>query len=86
MASLETVVSADAARSMWKWRGSLAGVPVVTSAHGYVRRVECARGLAQFMLALERAQPDAGIIRHFGARSLREYENEPAFSMHLGSR
>jgi hypothetical protein len=46
-------------------------------AHPYLRRIECVRGLDQFLAAMRVADPQAGMLRHFGVRSLRAYVQQP---------
>lgn len=66
----------DAARGVWTWRVALPGGPAAVAVHPYLRRVECARGLAQFVASAAAADPADGVVRHFGPHSLRGYRTE----------
>jgi len=57
----------------WSWEVSLGDAAVAVSVHGYARRIECMRGLHQFLAAARVADPEAGVVRYFGAHSLRGY-------------
>jgi hypothetical protein len=58
---------------LWTWQLSLGAEPVAVSVHPYMRRIECARGLSQFLAAARVADPDDGVVRHFGPHSLRGF-------------
>lgn len=66
----------DALRGVWTWRVVLDGRPAAVAVHPYLRRVECARGLAQFVASAAAADPADGVVRHFGPHSLRGYRTE----------
>ena len=66
-----TLTSAD---GLWAWHAALDDIPLAMCVHGYARRVECARGLTQFLAAARIADPDEGVVRYFGPHSLRGYE------------
>ncbi len=56
----------------WGWQLAAGGVDAV-STHSYLRRVECLRGFAQFGQMARAADPGDGVVRHFGANTLRGY-------------
>jgi hypothetical protein len=58
---------------LWTWQLSFGAEPIAVCVHPYLRRVECARGLSQFLAAARTADPDAGVVRHFGPHSLRGF-------------
>ncbi|MGX7677995.1 hypothetical protein ACSMXN_03765 [Jatrophihabitans sp. DSM 45814] len=61
-------------QSRWGWTLMLDGAWVATSAHQYHRRIECLRGLRQFVESLAAAVPDMDEVRHIGPRSLGVYK------------
>lgn len=65
--------SLDLGRAHWRWLLELDGVAVAVSVHPYMRRVECVRALGQFVTAVGVADPEEGVIKHFGPHSLRDY-------------
>lgn len=66
---LQTVVVTQ--DGMWSWQASLADGPVAVCVHPYQRRIECVRGLSQFLAAARTTDPARGVVRHFGPHSLR---------------
>jgi hypothetical protein len=62
--------------SRWGWSLLLDGERVAVSAHHYHRRIECLRGLRQFMGSLATAVPQIGEVRHIGPRSLGVYDQD----------
>jgi hypothetical protein len=70
-------VQFDPGRGHWAWRVALGGTTVAVCVHPYLRRVECLRGLEQFLAAVRLARPDDGVVRYFGPRTLRAYDAEP---------
>lgn len=66
----------DALHGVWSWRVVLDGELAAVGVHPYLRRVECARGLAQFVASAGAADPADGVVRHFGPHSLRGYEGD----------
>jgi hypothetical protein len=58
---------------LWTWNVTLENVPVAVCVHPYMRRVECLRGLTQFLTAVAAAEPSVGVVRYFGPHSLRGY-------------
>ncbi|HEX3335549.1 MAG TPA: hypothetical protein VHS54_03760 [Jatrophihabitans sp.] len=78
VAELTTAVASDDGRGMWFWRLRLADEPAAVSARPYLRRVECLRGLAQFVAALRASDPVEGVVRHYGPHALRGYETAVA--------
>ncbi|HEV7205467.1 MAG TPA: hypothetical protein VGN18_12720 [Jatrophihabitans sp.] len=77
-AGAATATAVDVARGHWTWRIGVDSTPSAVSVHRYLRRVECLRALAQFLAALELADPAAGVVRCFGPNSLRAYESTAA--------
>ena len=75
---LDIPVVLDRAVGTWVWRAVLGREVVATCTHTYLRRVECARSLAQFRDAMARAAPGDGIVRFFGPRSLAAFSTAPA--------
>ncbi|MGN6607212.1 MAG: hypothetical protein ACTHMS_09425 [Jatrophihabitans sp.] len=71
-------VTFDPVASTWSWQLALDGRVVAVGVHAYVRRVECQRGLAQFLAVLPHADPDGGIVRHVGPRALVGHLLDPA--------
>lgn len=65
-----TLTSQD---GVWSWQLELDDLALAVCVHGYMRRIECARGLTQFLSAVHVADPDNGVVRHFGPHSLRGY-------------
>ena len=63
--------------SRWTWRVQLGGTTVAVAAHDYQRRVECVRGVSQFLAAAKTAQPRMDDLRHIGTSS---FFAEPAAS------
>jgi hypothetical protein len=73
--NLRDVASAmlpDPRRGIWTWGVDLDGTIVAVSVHPYLRRVECGRGLGQFLAAAAAADPGKAIVRHLGIYSPRE--------------
>jgi hypothetical protein len=68
-----TVIAPESARDVWVWRVSLDSVAVAVCVRPYLRRVECLRGVGQFLTAVRDASPEDGVLRHFGPRSLRSF-------------
>ncbi|MDQ1751111.1 MAG: hypothetical protein QOE71_2167 [Pseudonocardiales bacterium] len=62
--------------SRWGWSLLLDGERVAVSAHHYHRRIECLRGLRQFLGSLATAVPQIGEVRHIGPRSLGVYDQD----------
>ena len=80
------VILLDTVRGVWSWRVSLDGAPAAVAVHPYLRRVECARGLAQFVASASAADPADGVVRHFGPQSLRGYHaGQDSTSSSLGA-
>ena len=75
-AELAVVFGADAERGLWTWRVALEGTRVAGSAHAYQRRIECVRAYSQFVAALDVADPADGVVRNFGPRALRTFDND----------
>jgi hypothetical protein len=69
-----TAATFDSRKGRWTWTVSFDDVPVAVCSHPYLRRVECLRALGQFLIAAESADPDAGVVRCFGPRTLHEYD------------
>ena len=69
-----TVITQD---GMWYWQAYLRGELAAMCVHSYLRRIECARALTQFLAAARETEPAEGVVRHFGARSLRGYQIAP---------
>jgi hypothetical protein len=67
------LVQFSPARGHWSWQVGIGGAAVAVCAHPYLRRLECIRALDQFLLAVQTASPDDGVVRHFGPTSLRAY-------------
>jgi hypothetical protein len=76
VAAAASTASIEVTGGQWQW--SLALDLEAVGMRPYFRRVECVRGLAQFVAAAVAADPAAGVVRFFGPNSLRGYESEPA--------
>jgi hypothetical protein len=75
----------DAARGHWTWTLLLDEVPVAVCVHPYLRRIECVRALAQFIVALESGDPELERVRNLGERALHAYDRPPARPSTAGS-
>jgi hypothetical protein len=71
LSDVETTVVTDPRLGVWTWRVTLRGELMAVSVHPYLRRVESARGLSQFIAGVALADPADGVVRHFGPHSPR---------------
>lgn len=69
-AAAEVTIAALPGIARWTWRVQLAGAPAATAAHDYQRRIECVRGVNQFLAAALAATPRVDDVRYIGASSL----------------
>jgi hypothetical protein len=63
-------VTFDSASATWNWSVSIDGATVAVSVRSYVRRIECARALAQFMAVAREGVPVIDEVRYLGAGGL----------------
>jgi len=70
---LTSTVTLDASAGHWSWQCRFNGLDVACCVHEYKRRVECARSLEHFLLAVRAADPHQAELRHFGPNALRAY-------------
>lgn len=72
------VTSYSHASSRWNWAVQLDADVFAVNAHLYQRRIECIRGVRQFLEAVAAAPPIVNHIRHIGARSFGVYRETSA--------
>jgi hypothetical protein len=70
-AALRSILATEA--GLWTWQLTIGAEPVAVCVHPYARRIECVRGLNQFLEAAGIAEPDEGVVRYFGPHSLRGF-------------
>jgi hypothetical protein len=70
---LSAGIALGPAREHWIWQLTSTERPVACCVHEYKRRIECARSLEQFLVAVRTADPTTAELRHFGLNALRIY-------------
>jgi hypothetical protein len=84
IARVETAVGFDASKGQWRWGLTLDGIRVAACVHAYGRRIECHRGLSQFLEAASTALPAPEEVRHLGVRAMRDYDTTGPLSAERG--
>ncbi|MDQ1733619.1 MAG: hypothetical protein QOK10_3778 [Pseudonocardiales bacterium] len=72
--TLTYAITSAAGTARWSWVVRSGGSSLAVSAHKYQRRIECVRGVRQFMTAIRVAVPSIHEVRHIGVRSFGIYE------------